>query len=145
MLADKICVSPAGTAKPGESAQDVADRMHVKRLSTLVVIDDKQYPVGILTDRDLVVRVVAAGLDPVRTRVSQVMTPSPVFVTEGTTWESALAKMRHGAFRRLPVVDGKDRLVGVICSDDILAGLTKEFGEFSRLLVDSRPTGATEF
>jgi CBS domain-containing protein len=145
MLADRISVSPVGTAKPDESAQDVADRMHVKKVSTLVVVDDKQYPIGILTDRDLVVRVVAAGLDPVRTRVSEVMTPSPVVATEGTTWESALAKMRHGSFRRVPVVDSKDRLVGVVCADDILAGLTREFGEFSRLLVDSRPTGALGF
>jgi CBS domain-containing protein len=113
--------------------------MHDRKVGTLVVIDQGSRPVGIVTDRDLTVRVLADGKDGVRTTLRQVMTPAPVTVREGTAIEDALRLMRTGQFRRVPVVDVEDRLVGLLSLDDILDLLAEEFREIGRLVHDEGP------
>ena len=80
----------------------------------LIVVDDDQKPVGLVTDRDLTVRAVAAARDAKSTIVRELMTAQPRVVTEGTPIEDALALMRSGKFRRLPVVGDDRRLVGLV-------------------------------
>ena len=101
-------------------------------------------PVGIVTDRDLTVRVLAEALDPVETPVAQVMTPLTKNVHEKTSIEDALALMRSGSFRRLPVVDSGGKLVGLLSLDDILSLLTEEFQEIGQLLEREAPSSLAE-
>ena len=70
MSAGSICSREVDTANYSESVLDAATRMRDRQVGALIVVDDMT-PVGILTDRDLTVRVLAAGLDPQATRVSQ--------------------------------------------------------------------------
>jgi CBS domain-containing protein len=104
-----------------------------------VVVVDAHRPVGILTDRDLTVRVLAAGLDPGTTRVSEVMTPSPTTVREDATIVDAVGAMRAGRFRRLPVIRSDGRLVGILTLDDVLAMAADELAQVGPLLRRESP------
>ncbi len=139
MSVGRICVREVDLADADESVQVAAQRMHARKVGTLVVLDSEKRPTGILTDRDLTVRVLAEGRDPFHTRVGDVMTRSPKTVREETPIEEALALMRAGQFRRLPVVDAEGALVGLVSLDDILDLLAEEFREIGRLVQEEGP------
>jgi CBS domain-containing protein len=114
--------------------------MREKSVGTLIVVGQAGEPVGILTDRDVITRVVAEGRSPHGTWVRDVMTPSPKTVPEETPIETVIALMRSGAFRRLPVVDKTGRLVGIVSLDDILALIADEFVDVGLLLTKEAPS-----
>jgi CBS domain-containing protein/RNA polymerase-binding transcription factor DksA len=134
MSVGRICSREVSIAHPGEAVEAAARRMAVHGVGTLVVIDGESRPLGILTDRDLVLRVLAHGLDPRDTTVDAVMTPQPTTIWEHAPIESALASMRAGRLRRLPVVDGAGRLVGIQSLDDALSLLAEELTIIGGLL-----------
>jgi CBS domain-containing protein len=125
-----------------ESVWQAAERMHQRAVGMLVVMDDQQHPVGVLTDRDIVERVVAQRREAGVTKVADIMTPSPTTVREDVSIESALALMRAHAVRRLPVVDTEDRMLGIVSLDDILVLLAEEFADIGRLLERQTPQAA---
>ncbi|MEX2306266.1 MAG: CBS domain-containing protein [Pirellulales bacterium] len=144
MSVGRICVREVDTASPDESAAAAAERMHQRAVGTLVVVNDAAQVVGIVTDRDLVSRVLAKGLDPTETSVGQVMTIGPKTVSEQTPIESALLIMRSGRFRRIPVVERDNRLLGLITLDDVLMLLAEEFWQIGRLLTRETPRAVME-
>jgi CBS domain-containing protein len=95
-----------------------AKEMERHRIGAILVIERDQI-VGIFTERDLLSRVVAAGLDPEATLIEKVMTRDPVTVASSTTVEEVMALFTNKRFRHLPVVDG-GRLVGLVSIGDIL-------------------------
>jgi CBS domain-containing protein len=88
------------------------------KVGATLVMDGGQL-VGIFTERDVLSRVVAAGLDPATTPMERVMTRNPITVSSTTTIEDVMALFTTKRFRHLPVVD-EDRLVGLISIGDIL-------------------------
>jgi CBS domain-containing protein len=134
MSVGRICIREVDTAEPSESVQTIARRMNDRNVGTLVVIDDECRPTGIVTDRDLVVEVLARGRDSVQTTVGDVMTLGPRTVDENTPIEMALAAMRAGPYRRLPVVDRSGKLVGLVSVDDVLGLLAEELSEIGTLV-----------
>lgn len=129
-----ICNRSVETARATETAADVARRMAARRVGSVVVVDERSRPMGILSDRDITTRVVAAGRDPGRTPVSEVMSPMPTTVLDSTSIENALGHMRVGHLRRLPVVNGMDELVGIVTLDDILRLLAEELSTIEGLI-----------
>lgn len=127
---------------PGQSAFEAAERMHQRSVGTLVVVDNTNAPVGILTDRDLIVRVMAAGLDPHVMAIREVMTASPTTAEPTITVEKALATMQAGGFRRLPLVNPLGHLAGIITLDDILMSLCNDFVSVNRILEEETPAAA---
>lgn len=91
-----------------------------------VVVSREGRPVGILTDRDIALRIVAAGRDPERTLVSQVVTFEAVSLLRTDTIETALTRMRQFGVRRLPIVDDSGLITGIITADDLLPLLANE-------------------
>lgn len=91
-----------------------------------LVVTDERLPVGIVTDRDLVARVLARGLSPHQTEVGAVMTPKPICVTEHTPLRSAVERMKSYRLRRLVVVNTAQEVVGIIALTDILTLLAEE-------------------
>src|SRR5579863_3913538 len=85
------------TIRCDESVVIAADRMRQRTVGALVVVNEWRQPIGILTDRDLVVRVLADRREETAT-VSDVMTPDPVVVSEETSTAAALLRMRKGTF-----------------------------------------------
>lgn len=134
MTVGRICIREVDLAEPEETVQVAASRMNARKVGTLVVLDDESHPIGLLTDRDLAVRVVGKGLNGFETFVQEVMSPLPDAVAEDAPIESALAQMRAKAIRRLPVVDSDGKLVGLISLDDILELLCEEFEDIAKLV-----------
>ena len=114
------------TARRDETVLTVADRMRQRNVGTVVVVDRENRVVGIVTDRDLVVRVLADRRDPEATMVEDVMTPNPTTVTEHGARDISLLLMKDGGFRRLPVVDDRQHLLGVLSLDDLVRTLAAE-------------------
>ena len=139
MTVGRICVRDVDLADIGDSAQVAAERMHSRNVGTLVVLNQSKEPIGLITDRDLAVRVLAKAANPVGTRVGEVMTQTLRTVREDTPIEDALRIMRAGPFRRLPVVDAKGKLVGLVSLDDVLSLLTEEFSDIGKLLQGEDP------
>jgi CBS domain-containing protein len=127
------------TATFDESAEVAAERMHQRAVGTLVVVNDAAQPIGIVTDRDLVTRVLAPGRIASDTQLREVMTAAPKTIFENDSIESALTLMRRGNFRRVPVVDSSNKLVGLVTLDDILMLLAEEFSDIGNLLERETP------
>jgi len=139
MTVGRICVREVDLTESDETVQVAAERMHDRKVGSLVVQDGEGRPTGIVTDRDLAIRVVAQGRDPYRTLVGEVMTRFPRTIEESTPIENAITVMRSGTFRRLPVVDRDGKLVGLLTLDDILDLLTEEFRQIGQLLQKEGP------
>jgi CBS domain-containing protein len=142
MSVARICLREVDLAEASESVLEAARRMRERRVGTLVIVDDAGQPVGLLTDRDLALRVVAAGGDPGAISVGDVMTAHPRTVSESTPIESALSLMCSGSFRRLPVINDDGKLVGIVSLDDVLALLAEEFELIGGLLERETPRAA---
>lgn len=134
MSVGRICSREVHLADANESAAIVAMRMRNERVGTLVVLDDHKQPMGIVTDRDLVVRVMAAGKDPHSCTVGEVMSRSPKVLRDDAPIEDALAQMSESGIRRMVVVDDQHRLAGIVSLDDVLSLLGEEVSRIGRLL-----------
>jgi CBS domain-containing protein len=136
MTVGRICSRETQLASEEEAARDAAVRMRETNVGTLVVIDAQRVPRGIVTDRDLALRVLGQGLGP-ETTVGEVMTRIPRTVSEETPIEDALAIMRGLGIRRMPVVGSKGRLVGMISVDDVIELLAEELGDLGKIIGSS--------
>ena len=141
MSVGRICTRTVDVAAPDETTQAAAERMKTRNVGTLIVVDSHQRPIGIVTDRDLALCVVAQGLSPTATDLETVMSKLPESVTEDTPIESAIGIMRRGSHRRLPVVNDDGQLLGLVTLDDILSLLSEEFQEIGKLLEKESPGG----
>ncbi len=113
------------TVEPNDTVMLAAQRMKDKLVGSLVVLDGDK-PIGIITDRDIAVRVVGAGKSP-DTLVEEVMTKDPITIRDDATFFELTKAFREAAVRRLIVVDKEGRLVGLISIDDVFELLTTEF------------------
>ncbi len=105
------------SVRPNVSVTDCVRRMNEQEIGAMLVMEDDQL-IGIFTERDAITRVLGAGLDPVSTNVSGVMTKNPVWVSTSTTLEEAMGIVTKRRIRHLPVVeDGK--VLGVVSSGDL--------------------------
>lgn len=109
----------AVVAELDESAAAAARRMRDFRVGCVVVVRNAR-PVGILTDRDLAIRVVAAGLDPEKTLVSEIVTYDATTVSRDAGIETAVHIMGERGVRRLPIVTDDGKVTGVISADDLV-------------------------
>ena len=127
--------------------------MRAKHVGYLVVVeldlrDQVARPIGVLSDRDIVVGVVACEADIRALRVGDVMTERPVTASESDSVAAALNEMRRAGVRGLPVVASRGQLVGVVSLDDVLAELAGALGSVAgaigkeqRLEAALRPKG----
>jgi CBS domain-containing protein len=109
-----------------EVVRTAAAVMRDRCIGDVLVIDDAGALCGIVTDRDVALRVVAAGLDPATTAIGEVATPDPVAVDTAGTVADVAAVMRDHAVRRVPVVDAERRPVGVVALSDLAVDLGGE-------------------
>jgi CBS domain-containing protein len=124
-----VAVHSPVTARPTESIGTCARRMHDEHVGCLVVVEDndgEEFPVGVLTDRDIAIEVVAFGLDPRALTAGDVMSEKPIVVEEDDDLLDALAHMRERGVRRLPVVRPDGALAGMLALDNLLEALGEE-------------------
>ncbi len=120
LLVRDVMTREVVTITPDEPVIEAARLMKRRDIGSVVVVTHRGDVVGILTERDLVTRVVAENLDPSRTRVREVMTLNPVTVYDDTPLETAARLMTERGIGHLPVVDKAGRLVGILAKSDIL-------------------------
>jgi len=126
------------TASPGMTVADAARRMDEKQVGCLVGVQENK-PIGILTDRDIVMRVVAKGEDAEAAVVETVMTPNPFTLEEELGLFEALEIMKNHGVRRFPVIDRDSNLSGFFTVDDVLYLLGLEMSAVARIIDQESP------
>lgn len=134
MNVGEICVRNVITVRELDELTKAAEVMREKHIGYLVVVGPKVgeagfVPIGVLTDRDIVIGVVAKDTDPKTLRVGDLMTRQPVVIDENASLTEALSEMRRIGVRRIPVVNRKRLLTGVLSLDDILGALSEELAD----------------
>jgi CBS domain-containing protein len=106
---------------PNDSASQAARVMRREHIGPVPVVSDERTKeiIGIVTDRDLAIKVVAESRDPNKTTVGDVMTHTIVVCREDDDLSSAIAAMEEYQIRRIPVIDPGGRLVGIISQEDV--------------------------
>jgi CBS domain-containing protein len=137
MRVGHIMRSPAVSCPSSASIRDVGVLMGRHNVGNVVVIDAEEI-VGIVTDRDIVLRAVATG-QPAEAPVAKVMSPDVAVVFLRAEVSEALATMRARQVRRLPVVEAHGRILGVVSLDDIVRSLGTDANEVRELLGAERP------
>jgi CBS domain-containing protein len=127
-------------AQLDESAGDVARRMRDFHVGCVVVIRGDR-SVGILTDRDLALRVVAEGRDPEKTKVSDIVTYEATTVSREAGIETAVRLMRDHGVRRLPIVTEDGQVTGIVTADDLVVLLTDELANVGMAIKDNVDSG----
>jgi CBS domain-containing protein len=141
-----FATTPVAVVEPDTSALMVAKIMRQHHVGALVVVDalDKTRPVGIVTDRDLVLELMAEGLDPAVFTAGDIMTVDLVTCTPNMDAMEAVQLMKKHRLRRLVMIDKKGQLVGIITMEDVLELLTRELADLTAGLAGARDREVVE-
>lgn len=137
MTIGTICNREVITVRRDATLLHAAVLMRQYHVGDVVVIEDhigKSVPVGIVTDRDIVIELVATELDCKVITTGDIMIPKLTVIHESAGILEAIQLMTTKGIRRLPVVDSTGGLVGIITLDDLLLLLAKEFGALTKLV-----------
>jgi CBS domain-containing protein len=118
MRVDKVMTEQVEVAETYMMLDEAAELMRASDVGALPVVEGGRL-LGVITDRDIVVRAVAHGDDPSQTTVGETMTSNGVAISEDQTIERAMGLMAEYQIRRLPVVDGERRVVGMVSLGDL--------------------------
>jgi CBS domain-containing protein len=118
MRLSEILTRDVETIRPETSAREAAQRMRSMDVGALPVCDGRRL-LGMVTDRDLTLRILAEGRDPNATPVREAMTPDVTYAFEDDDVRDAADIMKQRQIRRLPVVDREKHLVGIVALGDI--------------------------
>ena len=141
MTIGKICNRNVVCATRETTVVEAANLMRRHHIGDLVVVDEsngRRLPVGIVTDRDIVVEVVAPGLDAKGIRLGDLLIGRLTSVEEREHSADVVRLMAAKGVRRMPVVDSAGILVGIVTIDDLLPQLATELRELSELAPRSR-------
>ena len=117
-VADAMTPTPHTVSRRSTAA--AAARMMLEQdVGSLPVVDESGFLAGIVTDRDIVLRVVARGLDPDTTALEEIATPDPRYASPDESLDDCVERMAAWRIRRLPVID-RDRIVGILSQADLV-------------------------
>ena len=131
-----ICNRDTVIARPHESIHRVAQLMREHNVGSVVIVKDGPggvIPVGVLTDRDLVVEVLAMNLDPQSVNAGDIMSHELVTARENDGIWITIKRMRSQGIRRMPVVNDQGVLIGIINVDDMMELRAGEFNALAKL------------
>ncbi len=140
MLVGEYCNREVVVVDKQDSISDAAKVMREHHVGDVVVVrteGGKQYPVGMLTDRDITLEIVATGTDPDSVSVADAMSFDLVSVFDDDDLMHVIELMRDKGIRRVPVIDRDEALVGILTVDDLLDLLSEIFVDIVHL-VDSQ-------
>lgn len=142
MPISEICTREVIIARCDETVLEAAKLMRERNVGTVVVVEERgsvRVPVGIVTDRDLVVEIIASEVDPTFIRMGDIMPAELVSVKGscGGVYEG-IQYMRSKGVRRLPVIDEDGGLLGIVTLDDLLGLLAEEFSALAKLVERER-------
>jgi CBS domain-containing protein len=133
------------TVSPDQLVVEAASIMRDYHVGDVIVVKNhsgKRTPIGVLTDRDIVLKAVASASDRIaNVSVEEIMTPAPVCVTEDFGIYETVQTMRKEGISRMPVVDANGSLIGIITAKNILALLNDELTEVVEISDAEREAG----
>ncbi|HXG18797.1 MAG TPA: CBS domain-containing protein [Methylomirabilota bacterium] len=148
MSLQQFCKRPVVTITPEQTILEACRLMREKNVGCLVVVEGEKLR-GILTDRDIALKVSGEQKDPQQTTVRDIMTPNPTRIAVSKTLHDLTSLMHSRHVRRVPIVDGGDKVVGVVTLDDLLMLLGQEMADLGQgvsgaLFRRPEPTGEEE-
>ncbi len=146
MNVGELCNREVACSYRESNLVEAARLMRERHVGSLVVVADRlsqRVPIGMITDRDIVVAVVAKALDPNALTVGDVMTAGALVVQEHDSIEDTLRIMRDKGVRRLPVVTDTGALAGIVTVEDILELVAQEMDGFVRTFHGERAREVT--
>jgi CBS domain-containing protein len=147
MAIGEICSRDVVLTRRDMNVREAAKLMREYHVGALVVVDETgegRRPVGVLTDRDIVVGIVAKGLDADALRVDEVMAPHVITASEHAGVAETMELMRAKGVRRVPVVDGRGMLVGIVTADDFVDLLAEEMSALARMIAREQHRESTD-
>ena len=141
-----FATSVVAVVEPETPAAVVAQLMRKHHIGALVVVDaqEKTRPVGIVTDRDLVLELMAEGLDPAVFTAGDIMSVELVLASPEMDAMEAVQLMKKHRLRRLIMADAQGRLVGIATMEDVLELLTQELASLASALAGARDREVVE-
>jgi predicted transcriptional regulator len=136
MRVGEVCTRTVVQCSKHANVSDAAKIMRDAHIGNIVIIDErdgKKVPIGVVTDRDIVVQIVAKDVDPREIAVTYLMGRELFLALEEEDIHEVIQRMRYRGVRRLPVVSSDDTLVGVIALDDLLEFLADELVGIARV------------
>lgn len=128
-----LCTRDVASATRNTTVIEAAKQMRHRHVGNLVVVD-QGVPVGMVTDRDIVISVVATGLDAAVFTLGDMVLKGPITCGEDMDASTCLHQMRTQAVRRMLVVDKSGLLVGILTVDDLLRTLASDLNEVAKLI-----------
>jgi CBS domain-containing protein len=139
MPISEICIRDVVVAGPETPVREAAQLMAKHHVGNLVVVREESLghvvPIGIITDRDIVRNVVAEELDAAVFTLGDLLARDVITVPEDLGVFECMQQMRLNGIRRMPVVDSRGGLVGIISLDDLIQLLAEEMSELSKVIV----------
>lgn len=139
MSISSLCNRTVICVNTGATIADVAREMEDKNVGSVVVVDNNK-PCGLITDRDIVIRVINKDKDPKKTYVEDVMSELVLCLEEDMGLYQALEMLKGKSVRRYPVIDKNGDLVGIITLDDIIFLLGKELYDVASIIQSESST-----
>lgn len=143
----EICQREVVIAEFKDSVLHAAQLMRKHHVGDVVIVNKSNgnsMPVGIITDRDLVIEILAPTLDPKTLTIADIMVSELATIKEDVGIFEAIRYMRIKGVRRMPVVDDGGNLVGVVTLDDLFALLVEELGLLVKLISHEQKNEALE-
>jgi CBS domain-containing protein len=133
-----VCVRDVVCAGKDTTILEAARLMRQHHVGNLVVVEDsangRRYPVGIVTDRDIAVSVIAPALDAALFTLGDLLSQELVTAQENQGIFESIQNMRMHGVRRMPIVDRQGALVGIVSVDDLIRLLGEELSELAKLI-----------
>lgn len=132
MSVGEFCNREVIIVEKQESVIEAAKLMRHHHVGDVVVVEEKDninVPVGIVTDRDIVIEIIAEDVEPASVTVADIMSSELATAREEDELFEAIQYMRSRAVRRLPVVDAQGALVGILTVDDVLDLVTEQLSD----------------
>ena len=138
MSLGNLCRREVVVVNQGTPIKEAVKFMEEKNIGSVIVVGGGK-PVGIATDRDILLRVVNKGLDPEKSSVDEVMTKEIVTLKESMGLFEALEQVKGKGIRRFPIVDARGNLKGIMTLDDIIYLLGKEMADVASIIEREGP------
>jgi len=140
MSLHKFCQRLVVTVTQERSIMEACRLLEENNVGCMVVEDNGRI-CGILTDRDVALKVTGESKDPQKTKVEEIMTRNPVRISIDKGLQELTSLMHSSHVRRVPIVNGLDKVLGIVTLDDLIAVISDEMFEIGRTVAEGFPAG----
>jgi CBS domain-containing protein len=138
MSLQNFCRKPVVKIAPHENITTACRLMEEQNVGCLIAENDGKL-CGVITDRDIALKVIGAQMDPQKTTVKDIMTADPIRISVDKDLRQLTALMHAYHVRRVPIVDGFDITLGIVTMDDLIALLGDEMSAIGKAIADEFP------